>query len=150
VRATAPQGAPLDLSVVVSNTLPPTVGACGRPCNGTITCKDAEPAYSKVCSGADAAVPYSIFFACVGCRVAAVLRTHAFRSNYNASLPAAKNPICGHHVSSKRAPQPTGETATDTNLGRHWPGLHARGHYLQLLHPAGMRVNRLVAVRPCP
>jgi hypothetical protein len=49
-------------SSAVSFTLPDTVGgACGRVCNGTITCK--QTGYSKQCSGADAAVPRDVFFA---------------------------------------------------------------------------------------
>jgi hypothetical protein len=102
VRAPAPHGAHIHLACAVSSTLPPTVGACGRPCNGTITCKSTVGP-DEACSGADAAVPYNIFYACAHCCLTLCSFTDASRSNYNASLPAAKNPICGHHVECKRA-----------------------------------------------
>jgi hypothetical protein len=149
VRAPAPHGAHIHLACAVSSTLPPTVGACGRPCNGTITCKSTVGP-NEACSGADAAVPYNIFFACAHCCLSLCSFTDAPRSNYNASLPAAKNPICGHHVECKRAHQHTGNAAADTRSGSHRPNLHALGYHLQLLHRAGVRANRLVVVGPFP
>jgi hypothetical protein len=131
VRAPAPHSALLHLACAVSSTLPPTVGACGRPCNGTITCKSTVGP-DEACTGADAAVPYNIFFACAHCYLSTcpVIDTDASCSNYNASLPAAKNPICGHHVECKRALWYTGNTAVNMRPRSHWPDLHALGHHL--------------------
>jgi hypothetical protein len=57
------QKLPFDFGLVVTNTLPATVGACGRRCNRTITC--TLSGHSEICSGADAAVHYDVFFAYV-------------------------------------------------------------------------------------
>jgi hypothetical protein len=45
---------------LVTYTLAPVLGACGRVCNATYTCEPAIP-YGYNCYGGDAAVPRAIF-----------------------------------------------------------------------------------------